>query len=100
MEDCNCQGAPVVDVVKEPSVFDVALFPVPVQDEVVLQFSKPNPAVVFATVLDSGGRVMVEETLAPGQSQLTLKAHNWPVGMYLVHLQSKDGTWAERVVKN
>lgn len=99
MEDCSCQGTPVVDAVQEPSVFDVALYPVPVQHEVVLQFSKPNPEPVLARVLDSSGRVMVEKMAVPGQSQLTIKAHEWPAGMYFVHLQSNEGTWTERLIK-
>jgi hypothetical protein len=100
LEDCSCEGTPVVDAVKEPSVLDVALFPVPVQHEVMLQFSKPNSAPVLARVLDSSGRIMMEVTVPPGQSQLTFKAHDWLVGMYLVHLQSKDGTWTSRLIKN
>lgn len=100
MEDCSCQGTPVVDAVLERPVFDVAVFPVPVQHEVTLQFSRPNLAPVHAEVLDPSGRVMAAATAAPGQLQLTLEAHDWPVGLYLVHLQSEDGAWTERLIKN
>ena len=100
LEDCSCEGTPVVDAVKAPSVLEVTLFPVPVQHEVTLQFLKPSSAVVSAKVLDSCGRVMVEAMVIPGQSQLTLESQDWPLGMYLVHLQSKDGAWTERLIKN
>ena len=89
-------GIPVAelffDVNLEPTIlstqFSMEVFPNPVINQFTLKLNEPNEAVSYISILDMTGKVLRQNVMPIGTSQLELDMHSFPTGLYLIRYTS------------
>ncbi|MEM6336191.1 MAG: S8 family peptidase [Bacteroidota bacterium] len=101
------QGAITVDnEVETPALAGFtlnAVYPNPFADRATLSFEAPAAASeTHVRVYDLLGRVVAEPFTgrpAPGLNTIQFDAYDWPAGVYLLSLETQNGTVAQQIVK-
>jgi hypothetical protein len=73
------------------------IWPTPFNDAVSVRASGPAPA--WLTVVDSRGRTVHQQTLAPSSEPQLVRLSTLPAGCYTIIVQEPAGVRSNRIVK-
>jgi len=91
----------VVDLKPTPSEdhFDAfAIFPNPVQDDLLIAFETPVGETLNMALLSVTGEVKVQRVILPGTNTAKLKVGDLPAGLYYLKISSKNASVVRKVV--
>ena len=87
---------PVLNSAKEELAGTIRLYPNPVQEEAVIEFSEPATGTL--TVRDALGQTLLTQQAA-GQHSIRVNVQQLPAGAYWVSFESEKGQWVEPLFK-
>lgn len=82
----------------KPVFAGMKLHPNPVQDVLNIRLNQPAPEGRLTVISLTGARLMVEEFSNTDAMQLNVSA--LPAGSYLIHIQTADSYFTERIIKH
>ncbi|MFK7948609.1 MAG: fibronectin type III domain-containing protein [Saprospiraceae bacterium] len=99
--DGNSENSRIVIVKRKGGNNSVALYPVPVQDRLTVQYSATANEEMTITVTDVTGRTVVTKavTAIQGENQFKVDLNNLPSGSYFVRLQSDTNNIIRTIIK-
>jgi hypothetical protein len=79
----------------------VLVFPVPTQDEVSIRFWGSANATAKLHLTDLSGRTLLSETMnmQAGNNQTNLSLGHLPLGIYLLHVNTPEGSYTQKIVR-
>ncbi|HEY0262512.1 MAG TPA: T9SS type A sorting domain-containing protein, partial [Chitinophagales bacterium] len=83
--------------VKDVNYLSANIFPNPFSNTLTITFADELPTTI--SVFDISGKQLFSEEKDAQSPVSTISTTNWATGMYVVHLQNKNGTQVNRVVK-
>lgn len=77
---------------------DIRLSPNPVRDQLRIHFAKASDQTTTLTIYDLNGKMITRQRPGDGQIILDISTTGWPAGLYLLRVQSREGTGIARFV--
>ena len=82
----------------EPLALEWNIFPNPAKDLVTINLGEAADQNLTVRILDLQGRLIERHLLQKGQTQLALRAGQWPAGMYFVEMSDGQALSTEKVL--
>lgn len=77
----------------------ITVAPNPVTDWVNISLNQSNSAPIKLSVIEMDGRVLTNETIAIGQLTTAIDMSNYPLGVYLLEVETGGVRYTEKLVK-
>jgi len=77
---------------------DIRLSPNPVREQLYIHFAKASDQATTLTIYDLNGKMITRQRPGDGQTILEISTGDWPAGLYLLRVQSREGTGIARFV--
>jgi hypothetical protein len=77
---------------------DIRLSPNPVREQLRIRFAKASDQTTTLTIYDLNGKMITRQRPGDGQIILDIPTTGWPAGLYLLRVQSREGTGLARFV--
>ncbi|MEL7339511.1 MAG: T9SS type A sorting domain-containing protein [Bacteroidota bacterium] len=77
------------------------VYPVPFEDELIVEFSTENTDEMYARLYDLQGKLVLDESLQPqaGTNRISLATAELPQGMYVLRLEQNGVSQLKKVIK-
>jgi glucose/arabinose dehydrogenase len=103
--DANATGklSRVIDILYDPNMFIVSVYPNPIKDQMTLRYSSPVKQKIHIEVTDVSGRLMFQQwkTVDTGADEVRINVSDWSSQLYVLKITGENNNvlMTQKIVK-